>query len=177
MIESNLLPPETECSDCGCFGPPKELKPITMWYRNKPREAMYRQQPDPHFRYDLICAFTMFLSIAVIQLIIIRRLALNLDNLNPKQGLWIDTIIDFFSNVALLGSLGACAISLGIFLYLSHSQLGESSSPGSHGPGQVIANSRPLRMAIFFITIALIAAFAVFSVVSIHKDSFFLSYT
>uniref|UniRef100_A0A1B0D560 adenylate cyclase n=1 Tax=Phlebotomus papatasi TaxID=29031 RepID=A0A1B0D560_PHLPP len=112
MIESNLLPPETECSDCGCFGPPKELKPITMWYRNKPREALYRQQPDPHFRYDLICAFTMFLSIAVIQLIIIR------------------------SNVALLGSLGACAISLGIFLYLSHSQFGESSSPGSHGPGQ-----------------------------------------
>ncbi|XP_059607594.1 adenylate cyclase type 2 [Phlebotomus argentipes] len=146
MIESNLLPPENACSDCGCFGPPKELKPITMWYRNGPREEMYRMLPDPHFRYDLICAFIMFLSIAVIQLIIVR------------------------SNVALLGSMGACAISLGIFLYLSHSQLGESSAPGSHGPGQVIANSRPLRMAIFFITIALIAAFAVFSVINFDDE-------
>ncbi|XP_055692723.1 adenylate cyclase type 2 isoform X3 [Lutzomyia longipalpis] len=146
MIESNLLPPETACSDCGCFGPPKELKPVTMWYRNKPREALYRMQPDPHFRYDLICAFIMFLSIAVIQLIVVR------------------------SNVALLGSLGACLISLGIFLYLSHSQLGESSSPGSHGPGQVIANSRPLRMAIFFVTIALISAFAVFSVINFEDE-------
>ncbi|GAB0089440.1 Adenylate cyclase [Sergentomyia squamirostris] len=146
MIESNLLPPETTCSDYGCFGPPKELKPVTMWYRNQSREQMYRVLPDPHFRYDLICAFIMFLSIAVVQLIIVR------------------------SNVALLGSLGACTISLSIFLYLSHSQLGETSAPGSSGPGQVIANSRPLRMAIYFITIALISAFAVFSVIAFDDD-------
>lgn len=43
-----------------------------MWYRNTPREAMYREQPDTHFRFDLICAFVLFLSLAVVQLIVIE---------------------------------------------------------------------------------------------------------
>jgi len=73
MIESNLLPPEKTCTDCSCCGPPKELRPVTMWYRNSARETMYRVQPEPHFRFDLICSFIMFLSIAIIQFISIKR--------------------------------------------------------------------------------------------------------
>lgn len=142
MIESNLLPPETTCSDFNCFGPPKELRPITMWYRNSAREAMYREQPDPHFRYDLICAFIMFVSMSFVQLIVIQ------------------------SNIVVLGSLGATIIVLGLFLYLSHYQMSEMSAPGNDGPGQVIAGSRFIRMGIFLITIALIATCCVFSVVS-----------
>lgn len=72
MIESNLLPPERKCFNFNFFGPPTELKPFTMWYRNTPREAMYRAQPDTHFRFDLICAFVLFLSLAIVQLITIE---------------------------------------------------------------------------------------------------------
>lgn len=72
MIESNLLPIERRCSAINCFGAPTELLPLTMWYRNGDIESMFREQPDPHFRYDLICAFIMFISLGLIQLITIQ---------------------------------------------------------------------------------------------------------
>lgn len=73
MIESNLMPPERRWLECNCFGTQAELRPITMWYRNSARETMYREQPDPHFRFDLLCSFIMFLSIAIIQLLVMDR--------------------------------------------------------------------------------------------------------
>lgn len=73
MIESNLLPTEKHCSDFKCWGPPKELQPITMWYRNTARETMYRVQPEPMFRIDLMIAFILFLVVAVIQFLVIKR--------------------------------------------------------------------------------------------------------
>lgn len=142
MIESNLLPPERRCSDFNCFGPPTELRPVTMWYRNSTIESQYREQPDPHFRFDLVCSFIMFLSIGLLQLIVIH------------------------GNVVVLGSTGATLIALSLFLYLSHSQMSESSDVGNNGPGQIIASSRPIRMAIFVVSNFLIAACAVFSVIN-----------
>ncbi|XP_054736031.1 adenylate cyclase type 2 isoform X1 [Anastrepha obliqua] len=144
MIESNLLPPERKCFNFNFFGPPTELKPFTMWYRNTPREAMYRAQPDTHFRFDLICAFVLFLSIALIQLIVIEK------------------------NIALIGSLAASFISLALFLYLSNMQVPEinSSTTDRNGPGQVVASSRYLRLAIFIIVNILISACAIFSVIN-----------
>lgn len=44
--------------------------------------------------------------------------------------------------------------------------MSELSPPGNNGPGQVIAASRTLRIAIFLISTSLIAACAIFSVVS-----------
>lgn len=73
MIESNLLPVETYCTECQCWGAPRELQPVTMWYRNKARETMYRSQPEPTFRFDLICATVMFASIALFQLIVFKK--------------------------------------------------------------------------------------------------------
>lgn len=143
MIESNLLPPEHFCSDYNCFGPERELQPVTMWYRNTLRETMYRAQPDTQFRFDLVCAMIVFLSIAFIQLIIV-------DNKFP-----------------VLGSVSATGFSLALFLYLSHYQMSSTSPPGNDGPGQVIAGSRIIRLSIFLISTALIAATSVFSVVSI----------
>lgn len=73
MIESNLLPKENFCNECQCWGPPKELQPVTMWYRNTARETMFRAQPDTLFRFDLVCASVMFLSIALIELIVFEK--------------------------------------------------------------------------------------------------------
>ncbi|XP_037041756.1 adenylate cyclase type 2 isoform X2 [Bradysia coprophila] len=147
MIESNLLPPERRCSDFNCFGPPTELRPVTMWYRNSTIESQYREQPDPHFRFDLVCSFIMFISIGLLQLIVIH------------------------GNVVVLGSTGATLIALSLFLYLSHSQMSESSDVGNNGPGQIIASSRPIRMAIFVVSNFLIAACAVFSVINYERTT------
>lgn len=65
----------------------------------------------------------------------------------------------------MFGSLGATLLSLGLFLYLSHSQTSESSQLGSNSPGQVIQNSRLIRLAIFLVSNTLTATCAVFSVV------------
>ncbi|XP_062128322.1 LOW QUALITY PROTEIN: adenylate cyclase type 2 [Drosophila sulfurigaster albostrigata] len=144
MIESNLLPPERKCFNFNFFGPPTELKPLTMWYRNTPREAMYREQPDTHFRYDLICAFVLFLSLAVVQLIVIEL------------------------NLALVGSLLASFISLSLFLYLSNMSVPDvhASTTERNGPGQVVASSRYLRLAMFIIVNILVSSCAVFSVIN-----------
>lgn len=115
---------------------------MTMWYRNDSREAMYRTQPDSSFRYDLICTFILFLSIGLIQIVV------------------------FKSNVVVIGSLSATTVALGLFLYLSNRQMSDLSSPASNGPGQVIAANRSLRIAIFVISTALIAACAIFSVIN-----------
>ncbi|XP_059216957.1 adenylate cyclase type 2 isoform X2 [Stomoxys calcitrans] len=149
MIESNLLPPERKCFNFNCFGPPTELKPLTMWYRNTPREVMYRAQPDTHFRYDLICAFLLFISVAAVQLI----------------------VMDI--NLALLGSLLATFISLGLFLYLSNMNVPDinSSTTERNGPGQVVAGSRFLRLAIFIVVNILISACAVFSVINFSTNN------
>lgn len=72
------------------------------------------------------------------------------------------------SNVVVIGSLSATTVALGLFLYLSNRQMSDLSSPASNGPGQVIAANRSLRIAIFVISTALIAACAIFSVVSIE---------
>nr|XP_029713545.1 adenylate cyclase type 2-like isoform X1 [Aedes albopictus] len=142
MIESNLLPEDGHCGECKCWGPPKELQPVTMWYRNDSREAMYRTQPDCSFRFDLICTFILFISIGLIQVVV------------------------FKSNVVVIGSLSATTVALGLFLYLSNHQTSDLSSPGSNGPGQVIAANRSLRIAIFIISTTLIAACAIFSVIN-----------
>lgn len=71
----------------------------------------------------------------------------------------------FHRNVAVFGSLGATFLSLGLFLYLSHLQTSEASQLGRSAPGQIIANSRLIRLAIFLISNTLIATCAVFSVV------------
>uniref|UniRef100_A0A182R182 adenylate cyclase n=1 Tax=Anopheles farauti TaxID=69004 RepID=A0A182R182_9DIPT len=142
MIESNLLPEDGYCGECKCWGPPKELQPVTMWYRNTARETLFRAQPEPTFRFDLICSFILFLTIGLIQIIV------------------------FKSNVVVIGSLSATAVALGLFLYLSNYQMSNLSPPGNNGPGQVIAASRGLRLAIFLIATALIASCAIFSVIN-----------
>lgn len=73
-----------------------------------------------------------------------------------------------YRNIALIGSLAASFISLGAFLYLSNMNVPEVNATVTdrNGPGQVVAGSRYLRLAIFVIANILISACAVFSVVN-----------
>lgn len=75
-------------------------------------------------------------------------------------------------NVVVYGTLGTTLMSLVLFLYLSHLQTSESTQLGRSAPGQIIANSRIIRLAIFLISNTLIAVCAVFSVVSLYLIAF-----
>jgi len=74
-------------------------------------------------------------------------------------------------NLALLGSLLASFLSLALFLYLSNMSVPDvhSSATERNGPGQVVASSRYLRLAMFVVVNILISSCAVFSVVSPAK--------
>lgn len=76
-------------------------------------------------------------------------------------------------NLALLGSLLASFISLALFLYLSNMSVPDmhASNTERNGPGQVVASSRFLRLAMFIIVNILISSCAVFSVVSSLKQN------
>lgn len=76
-------------------------------------------------------------------------------------------VSSYIRNISVYGSLSATLLSLGLFLYLSHSQASESSQLGRNSSGQIIQNSRLIRLAIFLISNTLIATCAVFSVVSV----------
>lgn len=78
-------------------------------------------------------------------------------------------------NLALLGSLLASFISLALFLYLSNMSVPDvhASTTERNGPGQVVASSRYLRLAMFIIVNILISSCAVFSVVSTISLRFF----
>jgi adenylate cyclase 2 len=71
----------------------------------------------------------------------------------------------------LIGSLGATSISIGLFLYLSHYEMSETSQPGNNGPGQIISSVRSIRLAIFLITTSLIATCAVFNVIEFTPNT------
>lgn len=74
-----------------------------------------------------------------------------------------------FSNILLIGSLGATSISIGLFLYLSHYEMSGTSQPGNNGPGQIISSVPSIRLAIFLITTSLIGACSVFNVIDFSQ--------
>lgn len=69
------------------------------------------------------------------------------------------------SNILLICALCATSISIGLFLYLSHYDMSETSQPGNNGPGIIISTVRSIRLAIFLITTALIASSSVINCV------------
>jgi len=68
MIESNLLPGNNSCLDCNSSD---DLNPLVLWFKNRSQERSYRAQSDSSFKYYVLCAFGLFLSIAAIQIAII----------------------------------------------------------------------------------------------------------
>ncbi|XP_069701394.1 adenylate cyclase type 2 [Periplaneta americana] len=162
MIESNLLPSKNTCLECKKWLNSEELNPVLLWFRKQHQEMDYRNQPDPQFRYYVFCASALFLCMAAIQVATLPR------------------------TVVLWGSFGATLVSLLIFLYLCwldgfcphHST--DSATPNSAGntgdfetgpcADQVVSSSRWIRLAVFLISVLLIAACAVITLVEVDAD-------
>lgn len=162
MIESNLLPSKNTCLECKKWLNSEELNPVLLWFRKPEQETDYRNQPDPHFRFYVLCAVVLFLCMMSIQVATMPR------------------------TIVLWGSYGATLVSLLVFLYLCwldgfcpHKSTESATPVGGGNTGdfesgpcadQVVTNSRWIRLAVFLISVALIAACAVITLVDIDSD-------
>ncbi|XP_074032903.1 adenylate cyclase type 2 Ac76E isoform X2 [Leptinotarsa decemlineata] len=151
MIESNLLPNRNTCLECKKWWNSEDLHPALLWFQNRKQETEYRGQPDPEFRCYVACACFLFLAMCVMQIATIPR------------------------SIILFGTLTPTLIVLLIFVYLcwldgccgprppSDTPVDE---PGACSPpGQIVAESRCLRLSIFLVSVTLISACAVITLV------------
>ncbi|CAG9864467.1 unnamed protein product [Phyllotreta striolata] len=151
MIESNLLPNRTTCLECKKWWNSEELHPALLWFQNRKQETEFRGQPDGEFRYYIACASFLFLAMCLMQLATIPR------------------------NIVLFGTLGPTLVVLLIFVYLCWldgccgprpPSDTPSDEPGACSPpGQIVAESRCLRLAIFLVSVTLISACAVVTLI------------
>lgn len=163
MIESNLLPSKNACLECKKWLSSEELNPVLLWFRKPHQETDYRNQPDPHFQYYVLCATALFLCMAAIQVATLPR------------------------TIVLWGAYGATLVVLLIFLYLCSMdgfcihRKPTSMTPvaggntGDYDSGlcadQVISSSRWIRLAMFLISVVLIASCAVVTLVDLELQS------
>ncbi|GFG37885.1 hypothetical protein Cfor_07375, partial [Coptotermes formosanus] len=162
MIESNLLPSKNTCLECKKWLSSEELNPLLLWFRKPHQETSYRNQPDHHFQYYVLCAGSLFLCMCAIQVATMPR------------------------TVALWGTYGATLAALLMFLYLCCMDgLCVHHGPTSATPAvagttvaydsrkcaeQVISGSRWIRLAMFLISVVLIAVCAVVTVVDLELE-------
>ncbi|KAK9730614.1 Adenylate and Guanylate cyclase catalytic domain [Popillia japonica] len=151
MIETNLLPNRNSCLECRKWLSGEDLHPALLWFRNPVQEDEYRSQSDSEFRYYMAGATIVFIGMCIMQLATI-----------PK-------------GIILYGTLGPTFIVLLVFVYLCWLEGCCSSKPATDTPlehidscvppGRIVADSRCLRIAIFLLTVTLISACAVVTVV------------
>ncbi|XP_018574325.1 adenylate cyclase type 2 isoform X2 [Anoplophora glabripennis] len=151
MIESNLLPDRSACLECRKWWSSGELHPALLWFQNRKQETEYRSQPDPEFRRYIACASFIFLVMCIMQITTIPR------------------------GIILYGTLAPTSVVLLIFVYLcwldgccgprppSDTPVDEPETCSP--PGQIVADSRCLRLAIFLVSVTLISACAVITLV------------
>ncbi|XP_049818616.1 adenylate cyclase type 2-like isoform X2 [Aethina tumida] len=162
MIESNLLPDRSTCLQCKKWWSSDELHPALLWFQNRKQEREYRSQPDSEFRYYIACASVIFIAMCVMQIATIP------------------------STIVLYGTLSPTLVVLLIFVYLCWldgccGPRPPSDTPADEPgvcapPGQIVAESRCLRLAIFLVSVTLISACAVITLVDynpINKSDLF----
>lgn len=157
MIESNLLPDRSTCLECRKWWNSEDLHPALLWFRSRKQEVEYRSQPDYEFRYYIACASFLFLAMCIMQISTI-----------PKS-------------IILYGTLTPTLVVLLIFVYLCwmHGCCGPrppSDTPVDEPeaclpPGQIVAESRCLRLAIFLVSVVLISACAVITLADYNSHS------
>ncbi|CAH0547419.1 unnamed protein product [Brassicogethes aeneus] len=157
MIESNLLPDRNTCLECKKWWNSEEIHPAVLWFENRKHEREYRSQPDLEFRYYIACASFIFMAMCIMQIATIPR------------------------NIVLYGTLAPTLVVLIIFVYLcwldgccgprppSDTPMDEpwDCSP----PGQIVAESRCLRLAIFLVSVTLISICAVITLVDVNPSA------
>lgn len=152
MIESNLLPSESTCLDCkSCGTQAEEMNPVLLWFRSGRQEKEFRGEADPQFRFYVLAVVSLFLAMAVIQLL-------------TQPG-----------GVVLWGAFGAALVALLLFLYLCWlcPRTDASATPSASTPddgGHVVSAHRWLRLSVFAISTTLIAACAVITLIEMDPQ-------
>nr|XP_015833065.1 PREDICTED: adenylate cyclase type 2 isoform X1 [Tribolium castaneum] len=156
MIESNLLPDRSTCLECKKCWHSEDLHPALLWFRNRKQESEYRSQPDPEFRCYIAFATSIFLAMCIMQIATIPR------------------------TVVLYGTLAPTLVVLTVFVYLCWldgccgprpPSDTPTDEPGACSPpGEVVTGSRCLRLAIFLVSVTLISACAVVTLVDYNPE-------
>ncbi|XP_066155288.1 adenylate cyclase type 2 isoform X2 [Euwallacea fornicatus] len=151
MIESNLLPDRSTCLECKKWWHSEDLNPAVLWFQNRKQEREYRSQSDPEFRCYIACASLIFVAMCVMQITTI-----------PKT-------------IVLYGTVAPTMVVLLIFVYLCWldgccgprppSDIPQDEPGACSPPGQIVAESRCLRLSIFLVSVTLISACAVVTLV------------
>lgn len=156
MIESNLLPDRSTCLECKKWWSTEELNPALLWFRNLKHEREYRNLPDVEFKYYIACTTCIFIAMCIMQLAAIPR------------------------SLILYGTLGPTLVVLIVFVYLCWldgccGPRPPSDTPADEPgdcspPGQIVADSRCLRLAIFLVSVLLISTCAVITLVDYSAE-------
>ncbi|KAL1516593.1 hypothetical protein ABEB36_000488 [Hypothenemus hampei] len=151
MIESNLLPDRSTCLECKKWWHSEDMNRAVLWFQNRKQEREYRSQPDPEFRCYIACATIIFVAMCIMQITTIPR------------------------NVVLYGTIAPTLVVLLIFVYLCWlegcceakpaTDVPQDESGECSPPAQIVAESRCLRLSIFLVSVTLIAACAVITLV------------
>ncbi|XP_022914223.2 adenylate cyclase type 2-like isoform X2 [Onthophagus taurus] len=159
MIESNLLPDKGSCLDCKKHLQNEDFHPMLLWFKSTQQENEYRHQNDNEFRYYIACSTLIFVGMCVMQISTIPR------------------------GIILYGTIGPTLVVLSIFVYLCwlegccrskpSSETPTDTIDGCSPPGKIVAESRCLRIAIFLLSIVLIATCAVITVVDYSPEELF----
>ncbi|XP_044269032.1 adenylate cyclase type 2 isoform X4 [Tribolium madens] len=156
MIESNLLPDRSTCLECKKCWHSEDLHPTLLWFRNRKQESEYRSQPDPEFRCYIAFATSIFLAMCIMQITTIPR------------------------TIVLYGTLSPTMVVLTVFVYLCWldgccgprpPSDTPTDEPGACSPpGEVVTGSRCLRLAIFLVSVTLISACTVVTLVDYDPE-------
>ncbi|VEN55522.1 unnamed protein product [Callosobruchus maculatus] len=159
MIESNLLPDQNTCLACKKWRSSEELHPMLLWFKNRKQEKEYRGQADPEFKCYVACATFLFLAMCLMQVTTI-----------PARP------------IILYGTLTPTLVVLLIFVYLCWlddccgprpPSDTPSDEPGACSPpSQIVSESRCLRLAIFLVSVTLVATCAVITLVDYNRPPF-----
>uniref|UniRef100_A0A1B6C545 adenylate cyclase n=2 Tax=Clastoptera arizonana TaxID=38151 RepID=A0A1B6C545_9HEMI len=151
MIESNLLPQSNKTLlECQKWFKSEEFNPFFLWFHNKKYEQDYRNQTDPQFKYYLFCAVLLLVCMGIIQLLAV-----------PKH--------------ALLFSIYGLVLTLMVLItYFSTRNFSRSYSINDNvneeQAGNIIADSRWLRLIIFTLTVILISTCAIATLLDIDFE-------
>ncbi|XP_060535203.1 adenylate cyclase type 2-like isoform X2 [Cylas formicarius] len=156
MIESNLLPDRSTCIECKKWWHSEDLNPAVLWFRNRKQENEYRSQPDPEFRCYITCTSVIFIAMCAMQITTLPR------------------------TILLYGTIAPTFVVLLIFVYLCWldgccgprppSDVPQDEPGVCSPPGQIVAESRCLRLSIFLVSVTLISACAVITLIDYNHD-------
>ncbi|XP_014671437.1 PREDICTED: adenylate cyclase type 2-like isoform X2 [Priapulus caudatus] len=152
LLESNLIRSRRNtCWNIKQWFTAEDVHPLLLYFLNPGMESQYHRQPDPLFKYYVACDAMIFLAVFIIQLFFM-----------PKS-------------LAMYISYGGVLFLFGVVLFVSwadtFANIKSHSQSALSSISNVVTASPWLRLFIAIVTMAVIAAAAILTVVDCEQDT------